>query len=717
MRTSRWAAALAAAALTVFAVTAQETKLMYPETKKGDVVDDYHGTRVPDPYRWLEDDVRTAKDVAAWVEAENKVTHAFLESIPQREAIRKRITALWDYEKISAPFKAGGKYFFFKNNGLQNQSVLFVQDALDAEPRMLLDPNTWSKDGTIALAGLAATDDGKYLAYGKAVAGSDWNTWHVLDVAGGHALADELKWVKFSGASWTPDGKGFFYSRFPEPGKDAAFQALNENQKLYYHRLGTPQADDVLVYQVPDHPKWTVGGHVSEDGRYLIVAVGDGTTSRKVRVVYKDLAEPYGLPVELVPNHENKFSFLGNDGPVFYFRTDFHAPKYQVVAVDTRRPESATWKTIVPEARETLEDVNLVGNLFVCNYLRDAKTLVKVHDLAGAFVREVELPGIGTAAGFGGRRTETETFYTYISFTTPPTVYRYDLITGKSTLLRQPKVKFDPARFEVKQVFYPSKDGTKVPMFIAHRKGVELDGTNPTLLYGYGGFNISLPPAFSISRVQWMEMGGVLAVANLRGGGEYGDAWHRAGTKLTKQNVFDDFITAAEYLVREKYTSPKKLAIQGGSNGGLLVGACMTQRPDLFGACLPAVGVMDMLRFQKFTAGRFWVDDYGSSDAPEEFQALVKYSPYHVLMSKGPREYPATMVTTADTDDRVVPGHSFKFAAALQAAQKGASPVLIRIETKAGHGAGKPTAKVIEEVADQWAFLVKTLDFKPAIKE
>ena len=715
MRKSSAALALAALAALLTTTAAQEMKLKYPETRKGNVVDDYHGTQVADPYRWLEDDVRKSKEVAEWVEAQNKVTDAYLESIPQRDAIEKRITQLWDYEKYSAPFKIGGRYFFFKNDGLQNQSVLYVQDTLDSEPRMLLDPNTWSKDGTVALSGLAPTDDGKYLAYGKAVAGSDWNTWHVLDVATATTLSDDLQWVKFSGASWTNDGKGFFYSRFPEPSKEAEFQALNENQKLYYHRLGTPQDEDVLVYQQPENPKWTIGGSVSEDGRYLIISVGDGTTSRKVRVVYKDLAEPYGLPVELVPNHENKFSFLGNDGPVFYFQTDFNAPKYQVIAIDTRKPESKNWKTIVPEANETLEEVSLVGNLFVLSYLKDAKTLVKIHDMTGQFIREVELPGIGTASGFGGRRTDTETFYTFSSFATPTSIYRYDLITGQSKLLRSSKVKFNPDDYEVKQVFYKSKDGTKVPMFIAHKKGIKLDGTNPTLLYGYGGFNISLTPGFSVSRLAWMEMGGVFAVANLRGGGEYGDAWHDAGTKLNKQNVFDDFIAAAEYLVAEKYTTPKKLAIQGGSNGGLLVGACMTQRPDLFGACLPAVGVMDMLRFQKFTAGRFWVDDYGSSDNPDEFKALYAYSPYHALLRNGPREYPATMITTADTDDRVVPGHSFKFAAALQAMQTGPEPVLIRIETKAGHGAGKPTAKIIEEVADLWAFLVKELEFKPTI--
>lgn len=711
----RWLFACTLTAFVLLGVTAEEKTLKYPDTKKGDQTDEYHGTKVADPYRWLEDDVRTSKDVAAWVEAENKVTNAYLESIPEREAIKKRITELWNYEKMSAPFKVGGRYFFFKNDGLQNQNVLFVQDALDAEPKLLMDPNTWTKDGTVALAGLALTDDAKFLAYGTAEAGSDWNTWKVFDVAAGKTVADELKWVKFSGASWTLDGKGFYYSRFPEPKKDAAFQSLNENQALYFHTLGTPQSEDKLVYERPDNPKWTVGGSVTEDGKFLIVSVGDGTTSRKVRVAYQDLTDPNSKPVDLVPNHENKFNFLGNDGGVFYFQTDYKAPKYQIVAIDTKKPEPKDWKTIVPEAAEVLDSADLVGNRFICSYLKDAKTAVKVYEVDGTFVRDVALPGIGTASGFNGKRTDTETFYSFSSFDTPTRIYRYDVPTGESKLIRQAKVKFNPDDYEVKQVFYASKDGTKVPMFLSHKKGLKFDGSNPTLLYGYGGFNISLTPGFSVSRLQWMEMGGVLAVANLRGGGEYGDAWHRAGTKLQKQNVFDDFIAAAEYLVKEKYTSPKKLAIQGGSNGGLLVGACLTQRPDLFGACLPAVGVMDMLRFQKFTAGRFWVDDYGSSDNKSEFDALYKFSPYHVLLKNGPKAYPATMVTTADTDDRVVPGHSFKFAAALQAMQTGPAPVLIRIETKAGHGAGKPTAKVIEEVADQWAFLVKTLDFKPAI--
>ena len=707
-------ACLALAATSCPALFGQEAKLKYPATKKVEQTDTYHGTAVADPYRWLEDDVRKSTAVADWVAEQNKVTDAYLAKLPERDAIKKRITELWNYEKISAPSKTGGKYFFSRNDGLQNQNVLYVQDALDAVPRLLLDPNTLTKDGTVALAGFVPSDDAKYAAYGLADAGSDWNTWKVLDIATGKTLADDLRWIKFSSVSWTADSKGFFYSRFPEPKAGETFQSLNLNMKLYYHRLGSPQADDVLVYHRPDQPKWGVGGSVTDDGRYLVISLNDGTTSRKSRVLVRDLLEPLGLATELIDNHDHKWTLVGNAGPVMYMMTDWNAPKMQLVAVDLRKPDPKDWKTVVPEAKEKLESVSLVANLFVCSYLQDAKTAVKIYDTDGKFVRDVQLPGIGTASGFGGKPADTETFYTFSSFATPPTVFRYDLITGQSKLLRQAKVKFDPSQYEVKQVFYSSKDGTKVPMFLAHKKGLKLDGTNPTLLYGYGGFNISLTPTFSISRVQWMEMGGVYALANLRGGGEYGDAWHRAGTKLTKQNVFDDFIGAAEYLVKEKYTSPKKLAVQGGSNGGLLVGAVICQRPDLFGAALPAVGVMDMLRFQRFTAGRYWVDDYGSSDDAAEFKALYAYSPYHNL--KPGTAYPATLVTTADTDDRVVPGHSFKFGARLQECQAGSAPVLSRIETKAGHGAGKPTTKVIEEVADQWAFLVKNLDFKPDVK-
>ncbi|MFO1040897.1 MAG: prolyl oligopeptidase family serine peptidase [Planctomycetaceae bacterium] len=682
-------------------------KITYPASKKIDHVDDLHGTKVPDPYRWLEDDVRESKDVAAWVEAENKVTMSYLEAIPQRDAIRKRLTELWNYEKYSAPFKAGSRYFFFKNDGLQNQSVLYKQDSLEAEPTILIDPNAWSKDGTVALGSTSFSDDGRYMAYSVADAGSDWNTWRILDVETGRLLEDELKWIKFSGAAWTNDHRGFFYGRYDAPPPGAAFQKTNLNQKVYYHRVGTPQSQDVLVYKRPDEPTWGFGLRVSEDGRYLIITVWKGTND-KYRILYKDLTEPYGMPIELIDHFNDEYSFIGNDGTTFYFVTDLQASRKRVVAIDTRNP--TVIREVIPQAAETLAGADIIANQFVLTYLKDAKTQVKIHAMDGRQIREVQFPGIGSATGFTGKRTETETFYSFSSFATPPSIFRYDLLTGESKLLRRAAVKFNPDDYEVKQVFYSSKDGTRVPMFVAHKKGLKLDGSNPTLLYGYGGFSISLTPSFSVSRLAWMEMGGVFAVPNLRGGGEYGEEWHTAGTKLKKQNVFDDFIAAGEWLIKNNYTQPAKLGIQGGSNGGLLVGACMTQRPDLFGACLPAVGVMDMLRFHKFTAGRFWVDDYGSADNPDEFKALLAYSPYHSL--KAQTRYPATLVTTADTDDRVVPGHSFKFAARLQEYHSGDAPVLIRVETRAGHGAGKPTSKLIEETADLWAFLVKNLGMK-----
>ena len=698
---------------TVFtSYTAAEDKtLVYPTTKIVEQVDDFHGTKVADPYRWLEDDVRTSTDVAAWVEEQNKVTFDFLKSIPEREGIQRRMTELWNYERISAPFKRGGRFYFSRNDGLQNQSVMFRQDTLTSEPTVLLDPNSWSKDGTIALAGSAFSDDGRYVAYGVQDAGSDWNTWKVMEIESGKLLDDEIKWVKFSSADWTPDSQGFFYARYPKPEEGAAFQSLNKNMKVYYHRVGTPQASDVLVYERPDQPDWGFQLSVSEDGHYLIITVWVGTDDR-YRIVVKDLTEPYGMPYELISNFDNEYSFIDSDDSTLYFQTNVEAPLRRVIGIDLKKPQRENWKEIIPQTDNVLESVGIVGNMFVCNYLKDARTQIRLHAMDGAFVREVELPGIGTAGGFDGRRKDTDVFYSFSSFAAPPTTYRYNMITGESQLYRKADVKFNQDDYETKQVFFASKDGTKVPMFITYRKGLKLDGTNPTLLYGYGGFNISMTPGFSVARLTWMEMGGVLAVANLRGGGEYGEHWHKSGTKLNKQNVFDDFIGAAEWLIEYKYTSSKKLAIQGGSNGGLLVGACLAQRPDLYGAALPAVGVMDMLRFHQFTAGRFWTDDYGSAENPEEFAALLKYSPYHNL--KGGVRYPATLVTTADTDDRVVPGHSFKFAAQLQASQSGPAPTLIRIETRAGHGAGKPTAKIIEEAADQWAFLVKTLEVKSA---
>ncbi len=700
-------------ALSLFALAARAetppsaTGFDYPETRKGDVVDDHHGTKVADPYRWLEDDVRESDEVAGWVEAQNKVTFAHLESLERREAIRERLTELWDYEKYGTPFQKAGRYYYYKNDGLQNQFVLYLLPELGAEPQVLIDPNTWSEDGTVALSGTAFSEDGRYLAYGVAQSGSDWRTWRVMEIESRKVLDDKLEWSKFSGAAWAADGSGFFYGRYEEPDEGAEFQDLNMNMRVFFHRVGTPQSDDVLVYERPDHPDWGFGITVTDDGRYLVLSTWKGTDARN-RVSYRDLSEPYAGVVDLIDGFEEEYSFVANEGRRFFFMTSLDAPRRRLIAIDLDRPQPEHWEEVVAQSDDTLVTATRIGGSLFARYLQDARTAVRIHDLEGKHVRDLELPGVGSAAGFSGDHDDTETFYFFSSFTTPPSIYRYDLESGESTLMRQAVVDFDPADYEVRQVFYESKDGTRVPMFLAHRKGIELDGRNSVLLYGYGGFDIPLTPSFSISRLAWMEMGGVFAMANLRGGGEYGEEWHKAGTKLRKQNVFDDFIAAGEWLIANGYTEPGRLGIQGGSNGGLLVGAAMTQRPDLFGAALPAVGVMDMLRFHKFTAGRFWVDDYGSADDPEEFEALYAYSPYHNLVDG--TEYPPTLITTADTDDRVVPGHSFKFAARLQEAHVGDNPVLIRIETKAGHGAGKPTAKIIEEVTDRWAFLAHHLE-------
>jgi prolyl oligopeptidase len=684
-------------------------QIAYPQTRRVNHVDTYFGVKVRDPYRWLEADVRQDKEVADWAAAENKVTFGYLNSIPQRAAIRHRLTELWNFPQYLGAFKAGGRYYFIKNDGLQNQPVLYVMDSLDAKPRPLLDPNTWSADGTIAVGGMAFSKDGRYVAYCRAEAGSDWLVWHVLEIASGKTLPDELGWTKSGHAAWTKDGKGFFYSRLESPKKGAEFQALNFNDKLCYHRLGDSQADDAVIYYRPEHPQWQFGGSVTEDGRWLVISTMLGTDARN-RVTIIDLARPEAKPLELIDNFEHEYSFVGNVGTAFYFKTDLNAPRGRLVAIDISKPEPITCKEIIPQAEPTLIHVSFVGDRFIASYLEEIKPKTRIYDRDGTFVRDVRFPGIGSVGGFGGERADKETFYTFSSFATPSIVYHYDITTGESRLFQQPKLKFNPDDYEVRQVFYHSKDGTRVPMFIVYKKGIQLDGSNPTLLYGYGGFNISTLPGFSIGRLAWLEMGGVFAQPNLRGGGEYGDAWHKAGTKLQKQNVFDDFIAAAEWLIANKYTRSDKLAILGGSNGGLLVGAVMTQRPDLFGACLPAVGVMDMLRFHKFTEGRTWVDDYGSSDNEAEFRAIAKYSPYHNI--RPGVCYPATLITTADTDDRVVPSHSFKFAAALQNAQTCDKPVLIRIETRAGHGGGKPTGKRIEETADLWTFLAKNLAVK-----
>jgi prolyl oligopeptidase len=666
------------------------------------VVDVYHGQAVPDPYRWLED--LDSEQTRAWVEAQNRLTFDYLQRIPARQRLLERLRQLWNYEKYSQPFKEGGRYFYFKNDGLQNQSVLYTQESLEAEARVLLDPNTLSEDGTVALSGIAISRDGRYLAYGLSRSGSDWQEWKVRDIETGEDLPDHLRWIKFSGASWTPDGQGFFYSRYDEPPPGREYESANYFQKLYYHRLGTPQSEDLLVYHRPDQKEWGFAGGVTEDGNYLIISVWRGTDPKNL-LFYKDLRDPNSPVVELIREFEAEYSFVGNDGSRFWLLTDLDAPRRRLVAIDLDNPGQV--QEVIPEAEETLQGVSLINNQFVAFYLKDAHTQIKTFALDGTYLGAIPLPGLGSASGFGGKRYDTETFYTFTSFTTPPTIYRYDFTTGRSTLFRQPQVDFDPQAYEVQQVFYPSKDGTRIPMFLVHRRGLARTGDHPTLLYGYGGFGISLTPSFSVGLVAWLEMGGVYAQPNLRGGGEYGEAWHQAGTKLNKQKVFDDFIAAAEWLVANGYTNPSKLAISGGSNGGLLVGACLTQRPDLFAAALPAVGVFDMLRFHKFTIGWAWISEYGSPEDPEEFKALYAYSPLHNL--KPGTVYPATLITTADHDDRVVPAHSFKFAAALQAAQGGSQPILIRIDTKAGHGAGKPTTKLIEETADRWAFLVEVL--------
>ncbi len=698
-----------AALVVVGSAWPQDSAISYPESRRSDHVDVIHGVEVPDPYRWLEDDVRESEEVAKWVERQNEISFTYLKSIPEREKIEKRLTELWNYEKYSTFFKKGGRYFFFKNDGLQNQDVLYIQESLKSEARVLADPNQWTEDGTSAMGALAVSPDARYLAYAVNDAGSDWQTWRVLEIDSGRLLEDELRWVKFSGASWTKDGRGFFYSRYNEPAEGAAFQNTNLNQRVFYHRVGSSQSDDVLVYQRPDHPDWGFEAEVSGDGRWLVITIWKGT-DEKYRVAYRDLIEPYAMPVDLIANFDNEYTFIDADGSTFYFQTDLDAPTRRIIAIDVRRPERENWREVVPAVKETLTSSGLIGNMFVAQYLKDARSQVKLYSMDGESAREVEFSGIGTAEGFIGSCGDSETFYSFSSFALPATVYRLDLVTAKSRQLFRPEFPADVSAYETNQVFYSSKDGTRIPMFITHRKGIKLDGSNPTLLYGYGGFNIPITPTFSTSVFSWLDLGGVWAVANLRGGGEYGEEWHRAGTKLEKQNVFDDFIAAAEWLIENEYTRTEKLAIHGRSNGGLLVGAAITQRPELFGAALPGVGVMDMLRFHKFTAGRFWVDDYGSAENAEEFKALLAYSPYHNLRNHS--EYPPTLATTADTDDRVVPGHSFKFAAEIQHRQKAAAPALIRIETSAGHGGGTPTSKLIEQWADLWAFLVKNLEMK-----
>ena len=699
-------ATLALAACGKGTSVSESTGIQYPVTESSDHSDTYHGTVVADPYRWLEDDVRESDAVKQWVDRQNEVTFAYLETIEEREPIRARLEELWNFERYGLPRKEGGRYFYSHNDGLQNQSVIYTQDNLEDEPQLLVDPNTWSDDGTIALASHFPSPDGRYFAYLVQDGGSDWRSAKVMDLETSEVLDEKLEWLKFTALAWAADGSGFYYSRYPATESEEKFQSLNMNHSVYFHRIGDQQQDDLLVYTRPEHPEWGYGAQVTDDGRYLVITIAKGTDDR-YQIVYQALRTEDAEPVMLIEGFDFDYTLVGNQGSELFFRTNNGAPRGKLIAIDVEHPEPDQWREIIPEAKDVLSEASLIGGRVIGEYMQDAWSLVRIYDTDGIHLDTVDLPGIGSASGFGGRADDPETFFRYESYGTPSTINRLDVVTGEVNVFKSAEVDFDSDDYVVEQVFYKSKDNTRVPMFIAHRKDVVADGNRPTMLYGYGGFNISQTPRFSITRLAWMEMGGIYAVANLRGGGEYGEEWHQAGTKLKKQNVFDDFIAAAEYLIAENFTNPEKLAIFGGSNGGLLVGAVTNQRPDLFAAAIPAVGVMDMLRFHEFTAGRFWVDDYGSSENANEFEALYAYSPYHNI--KAGTKYPAVLVTTADTDDRVVPGHSFKYAAAIQAAQEGDAPVLIRIETRAGHGAGIPTDKVIQAYADRWVFLVRNL--------
>ncbi|MCX6167773.1 MAG: prolyl oligopeptidase family serine peptidase [Ignavibacteriales bacterium] len=692
--------------LILFAFTfTNAQKIKYPETKKVDHVDDYHGVKVPDPYRWLEDN--NSKETAEWVEAQNKVTQDYLAQITFRDAMKKRLTELWNYEKYSAPSKHGSYYTFSKNDGLQEQSVIYIQKGLNETPEVLLDPNKLSNDGSISLGGLAYSNDDKYVAYGISRGGSDWREFYVMNVETKKLTDDVIKWSKFSGTAWYKDG--FYYGRYDEPKPGEELKQKVEFQKLYYHKLGTPQSEDLLVMEDKQNPRYGFGAGVTDDERFLIIYVSQGTAPENL-LYYKDLNS--NMPITPVfTKFEAEYNLIDNLDDKFLISTNYQAPNNKLILVDPKNPAKENWKTIIPESKNVMQSVSFVGGKLFVTYLKDATSKVSVYDVGGKYLYDVKLPGVGTCGGFGGKKNEYETFYTFTSFTYPPTIYKYDIKNNKSELFRKAAVKFNPVGYETKEVFYKSKDGTKVPMFIVHKKGLKLNGNNPTLLYAYGGFNISQQPGFSVARIPLLENGVVYALACLRGGSEYGEEWHKAGMFEKKQNVFDDFISAAEYLIKDKYTSPSKLAVQGGSNGGLLIGAVINQRPDLFKVAFPQVGVMDMLRFHKFTIGWAWVSEYGSSDDPDQFKYLIKYSPLHNI-KKG-ETYPATMVTTADHDDRVFPAHSFKYIATLQEMSDGKNPTLIRIETKVGHGAGTSTSKSIDLVTDLYSFMFYNIGLTP----
>lgn len=682
------------------ATPASAPALTYPVTERGNTVDPQFGVDVADPYRWLEDDVRVNPKVAAWVADQNKVTNAYLTTLPGREAFRKRMTELYNYERFGLPTKAGTRYFYTRNDGLQPQSVLYVREGLKGEGRVLIDPNTWAKDGATALGEWNPSEDGKYLLYSVQDGGTDWRIVRVKDVATGADTSDEIRWVKFSSLDWAKDGSGFYYSRFPEPKEGQAFQSLNENHAVYFHKLGTAQSADVLIHATPDKPKLNHAGVVTDDGKYLLVVSSEGTDERFGLTLHPVKG---GKPIMLVDDYANNWEYVTNEGTRFTFVTNKGAPRQRIVSLDIKKPSELT--EVVGENEATLVGASRVGNRIILSYLGDAKSEARMVGLDGKPIANIKLADIGSASGFGGKSADPETFYSFASYATPTTIYRLDTVTGKSEIFAQPKLTFDPKQFSVEQRFFKSKDGTEVPMFVVMKKGLDRSKGSPTLLYGYGGFNLSQVPGFSPTKLAWVDKGGVFVVANIRGGGEYGKAWHDAGRLEKKQNVFDDFIAAGEYLIAQGITGKGQLAIEGGSNGGLLVGAVVNQRPDLFAAALPAVGVMDMLRFDRFTAGRYWTDDYGYPSKEADFRTLLAYSPYHNI--RDGKAYPAVLVTTADTDDRVVPGHSFKYTAELQHAKVGDKPHLIRIETRAGHGSGKPTDKIIAEAADKYAFAAK----------
>ena len=685
--------------------SASKLSMKYPVTEKAEVVEEYHGRRIEDPYRWLED--TESEQTAAWVAAQNEVTQRYLQSIPARASMRQRLEKLWNYERFGLPRRKGTTYFYTHNDGLQNQSILYKADSLGTARQMLLDPNKLSEDGTIALAGSVPSDDGKRLAYGLADGGSDWRTWRVRDVESGEDLDDLIQWVKFSGIAWMPDGSGFFYGRYQPPADGEELTGTNENQRLFFHKLGESQDNDKLVLERPDHPKWGFAPEVTDDGRYLVIQNWKGSEP-KAQIFVKDLQQPDSSVEPLITGFDAEYEWVGSINDTLYFLTDNKAPKRRLIAVTAGDTDREHWREVIAQTEDVLESVSLFGETFYASWLKDARGKVTRHSIDGDLQNELELPGVGTVSGFAGRQDAQETFFAFTNYVTPTSIYRVDLTSGNTSLWRRPDVDIDVDQFITEQLFCKSKDGTTVPIIVTRKKSTKLDGSNRTLLYGYGGFNISITPSFSPATAAWVDSGGIYAVANLRGGGEYGRQWHEDGMRLKKQNVFDDCIAAAECLIDKGYTASERLALQGRSNGGLLVGAVMTQRPDLFGACLPAVGVMDMLRYHKFTIGWAWVTEYGSSDEADQIDNLLSYSPLHNL--KPGRCYPATLVTTADRDDRVVPGHSFKFAATLQAAQGCDNPTLIRIETRAGHGAGTPVSKQIDEYADLWAFLIDNLN-------